>query len=260
MWYFEVAGALVIILILLLVLRSMQKSRKTQTHDGQTEVAPVPEVESPIEMVTQEPTHEHREDERASLHAQTAEPISWFNDVVPEQVPPLVLQDLDEAETDFHLNEDHVVRMSSYETPHTTFEDEDDDEVIEASDWLAEPSSEHVAMAVPDERQQWLQSNLDMPGVLGWFTLTAFGEVRYFDQPYADEVHHHFAKLLEQMIAASELVGMADWKEFVLRGEEGVILMMTAPQSVMAQGDYLVVFLDEEKTVSNVIAQMGQVS
>lgn len=257
MWYLVIAGVLVIILILLLVIRSMQKSRKTHTHVGQTEAATVPEVETTIEIAAQEPMQEHLEDEGEPLEAQTAEPIIWFNDVVPEQVPPLVLQDLDEAETDFHLNEDHVVRMSSYEVPNTTL---DDDGEMESTDWVAEQSPDNVATTVPDERQQWLQSHLDIPGVLGWFTLTPFGEARYFDQPYADEVHHHFAKLLEQMIAASELVGMADWKEFVLRGEEGIILMMTASQSVMAQGDYLVVFLDEEKAVSHVIAQMGQVS
>ena len=66
MWYLEVAGALFIILILLLVLRSMQKSRKAHKNDKRTAPANESEVESPLEMATQEPLHEQLEVKRES--------------------------------------------------------------------------------------------------------------------------------------------------------------------------------------------------
>ena len=210
------------------------------------------------------------------------ETATWMNDVAPEQEPPIVWEDLDALGADFHLNEDHVVHLSAYVAPKVTSDEDMQDEeelhseevfmakeepmiandsepekAVESSveGYLEEPLEKHV-----DERQQWLRKQLDMPSVLGWFSLSPDGMAKYSDQVYDQEVYHHFAKLLEQMIASAELVGMADWKEFVVHGAEGVILMMSAPQSIMAKGDYIVVFLDEEQSVSRVIAQIGQVS
>ncbi len=201
---------------------------------------------------------------------------AWISDVAPEQEPPFVWEDLDAMGADFHLNEDHVVRLSAYEAPKKAEDDEDLAEDAEDADGIIveenEAQVEQILNTVPSEleesaiqvpvedRRQWLQKQLDLPSVLGWFSMTPEGEAKYSDQVYDPEVYRHFAKLLDQMIASAELVGMADWKEFVVHGAEGVILMVAAPQSIMAKGDYIVVFLDEEQSVSRVIAQIRQVS
>ncbi len=286
--YLIVAAVVVVLVILILVIWSMrqlrsasgnqkalvknekQKSRKVRTESSTDNKSPE-KIES-VEIVTPEAVvepaivTETSLINEESLSEATEENSLWINDVAPEQEPPIVWEDLDALGADFHLNEDHVVHLSAYVAPkvHADEDSLDEDEFTAEADSMAieeqivtkDPEPE---MAV-DDRQQWLRKQLDLPSVLGWFSLSPDGETKYSDQVYDPEVYRHFAKLLEQMIASAELVGMADWKEFVVHGAEGVILMMSAPQSIMAKGDYIVVFLDEEQSVSHVIAQIGQVS
>ncbi len=255
MYYYTLAGALVIILIILLLL--VRRQRQRGAGDGQSAApkrkkkkstasakaakakrsAKKPTVQEPEAgvSVAAKPTiaAAQREDPRKSSMA-TRRPEEWSarRDSPVESHPLADWQDPDE--TRFHLDEDQVMRRSTYAAPGL------------ASEYRGE------------SRQAWLAARLSLQSVLGWFTVTPSGDALFSDQEYDPEVYLRFAKLLRQMIDSAQLVGMEDWKDFVVHGTEGVILMVAIRQSAMAQEDYLVVFLDEESSIKSVLARIRQ--
>jgi|GEM_PF-6552884 len=149
-----------------------------------------------------------------------------------EQSAPLVLgrEEMDGA--DEILDEDHILRRSAYET-------------------LADRSNGEAGFP-----ESFLQK-LDDPRVIGWLTVHPDGYVLASDQPYDDSVIAMFATLAAHAARTAEVVGLTETREFMVRGVEGMIAMAPVSRIVSGREGYLVIFFDGETTYEDILAVLG---
>lgn len=133
---------------------------------------------------------------------------------------------------------------------------EQPDEIVRTAEIAA--AHQEVAGSEAETDSPELARLLDLPEVLGWFTLTEFGVVKFSDQVYDPEVPNQFFTMVGQLNASAELVGLAEWSDFTVKGPDGIILIIVVSQSVMAIGGYVVVFLSTEEAVPQVLARFAR--
>lgn len=187
-----------------------KKSRRDKEKSAPIQATPIDEEsrkETPIEAP---PDHDD------SLHF-SLETIDTIEKVLHEELP---------HEANFFVEEESSVsEESSVPEDHArTIEDISlDDDVENASDRL----------------KRILQTD----DVLGWLTVFPDGRRGLRAQEYDETVIDLFATLAQQVKYTAEVVGLEHAKEFVVRGEEGTIVIFPAARLDAVREDFVVLFM-----------------
>ncbi len=141
---------------------------------------------------------------------------------------PVVLEQQEMESALDNLDEDKILRLSAYEGFTNEVEDAgllDETEVF--CDLLA--------------------ARLAHPRILGWMCVLVSGIVVGSDQPYDEEVTQQLCSLAVLASETAALVGLTQAREFLVRGVEGMILVVPAARVVPDRSEYVIVFLESEE-------------
>lgn len=96
---------------------------------------------------------------------------------------------------------------------------------------------------------------LQIEDVLGWLTVFPDGRRGLRAQEYDEMVIDLFATLAEQVKYTADVVGLEHAKEFVVRGEEGTIMLFPAAFLDAKREDFVVLFMQADVVGATRIAE-----
>lgn len=181
-----------------------------------------------------------KEDQHTMIHHESQRKSGYYALQGDEfSQAPVVVEQHDVESSLSSLDEDNVLRLSAYDL-YSTDEMEQD----------IEPIMEHEIKQEVTETEVFsdlLRARLAHPRVLGWISLLLSGDVVASDQPYDEEVVKQFCSLAHMANETAVLVGLNEAREFLVRGVEGMILLVPAMRMVPGRPEYVVVFLESEE-------------
>ncbi|PWI57754.1 hypothetical protein [Sulfoacidibacillus thermotolerans] len=139
------------------------------------------------------------------------------------------------------LDEDQVLRLSAYETLTA--------QTVQG-DTKEQQSSENEAFS------DLLRVRLHHKAVLGWLLLAPSGTVVDSDQVYDEEVIQQLVLLASTASATAALVGLTHAREFLVRGVEGMILLIPAMRLIPEREEYVVVFIESEEAYELILKRL----
>ncbi len=101
----------------------------------------------------------------------------------------------------------------------------------------------------------WLERILHTDEVLGWLTVFPDGRRGLRAEEYDETVIDLFATLAEQVKYTADVVGLEHAKEFIVRGEEGTIVMFPAARLDAEREDFVVLFMQADVVEATRIAE-----